>query len=493
MQLIPLTSTKPRDVPVVVVKHGKKRKMLERMESFQDMSELIRKRFKIPDTSDLTFEVDDFHEWKGKQVEIDESAYPSVHTFLNELTVYADEPDLPVDDHTEQENREENERLVETEETEENDNQQNKAPQEEVKEHEVEDDHRKEDTQEATGEEHVDKAAGQVEGGANEAMTTRIEFTVQQQGEKESYSMMPSTKMHKIVKKICRKHSWPEEDYGLELSWDVRNPKTGAICQEWRPCTLDRTAEDLGLVHGAILAATSQISDIARGNRFDLDTPTVTSTATAPRQRSTIRTAVSASTSAYPGARSRGASSFRKYSRYTAFLCLQTLGDLDIGTVCAILRCYASAQISRQLALSAETFTPKSGEFVDNNPGCRPSRCSIITTTFASPPPLNTTSNVQRPHNTKRGRHNGYYVLNFIFGQFSVKDRDFDLDEKLNSALEKFVEDYSLLSSIGDTEIEYQKQIAAQTFNNLNKIRWNFNGSVFACATINFGPQTCTS
>ncbi|KAL0567739.1 hypothetical protein V5O48_014252, partial [Marasmius crinis-equi] len=24
------------------------------------------------------------------------------------------------------------------------------------------------------------------------------------------------------------------------------------------------------------------------------------------------------------------------------------------------------------------------------------------------------------------------------------------------------------------------------------KIRWNFNGSVFACATINFGPQTCT-
>ncbi|KAL0566086.1 hypothetical protein V5O48_015927 [Marasmius crinis-equi] len=63
--------------------------------------------------------------------------------------------------------------------------------------------------------------------------------------------------------------------------------------------------------------------------------------------------------------------------------------------------------------------------------------------------------------------HNGRYVWNLDFGQFSVEDRDFDLDEKLNSALEKFVEDYSLFSSIGDVEIHYQDPIAAQTFNNL--------------------------
>ncbi|KAL0563468.1 hypothetical protein V5O48_018599 [Marasmius crinis-equi] len=85
--------------------------------------------------------------------------------------------------------------------------------------------------------------------------------------------------------------------------------------------------------------------------------------------------------------------------------------------------------------------------------------------------------------NYKMWDHNDSYVLNLDFGRLGVKDHDFDIDKKLNSALEEFVKDYGLFSSTESESIQYQDPVAASTLNNIieNAIEYAENFKLVIC------------
>ncbi|KAG7093884.1 hypothetical protein E1B28_007523 [Marasmius oreades] len=74
-----------QDVPVVIVRLGLKRKFLSRMESYDDMRRVVRQKFNIDDNADLTFEVSDFNVCNNERVEVDETAYPAMAPYMDEL------------------------------------------------------------------------------------------------------------------------------------------------------------------------------------------------------------------------------------------------------------------------------------------------------------------------------------------------------------------------------------------------------------------------
>ncbi|KAL0572841.1 hypothetical protein V5O48_009120 [Marasmius crinis-equi] len=78
---------KDENVPVIVVRHGIKRKFLSRMASYEDMCRVIRQKFDIEKTADICFQVENLPICKGQPVEVDKSAYGDIAPYLDEIQV----------------------------------------------------------------------------------------------------------------------------------------------------------------------------------------------------------------------------------------------------------------------------------------------------------------------------------------------------------------------------------------------------------------------
>ncbi|KAF9268996.1 hypothetical protein L218DRAFT_413660 [Marasmius fiardii PR-910] len=74
-----------QDVPVIVVRHGLKRKFLSRMDSYDDMRRIVRRKFNIDETTEVSFEVNHFDVCENERVEVDETAYPAMSPYIYEL------------------------------------------------------------------------------------------------------------------------------------------------------------------------------------------------------------------------------------------------------------------------------------------------------------------------------------------------------------------------------------------------------------------------
>ncbi|EEB89932.1 hypothetical protein MPER_11923, partial [Moniliophthora perniciosa FA553] len=75
------------DLPLLVFKHGTKRKCLSRPESFEEMTRVIRRKFNIDQETPITFEISDYDVCGKERVEVDESAYQTMAPYLDEVYI----------------------------------------------------------------------------------------------------------------------------------------------------------------------------------------------------------------------------------------------------------------------------------------------------------------------------------------------------------------------------------------------------------------------
>ncbi|KAF9465220.1 hypothetical protein BDZ94DRAFT_1296715 [Collybia nuda] len=86
----PLTKSN-NDIPVVLLCHEETRKFILRPKDYADLVQIVQDNFDLgPDTAPV-FETSTLDICRGKSVEIDESAYPLMSEFLDEITVVCKE------------------------------------------------------------------------------------------------------------------------------------------------------------------------------------------------------------------------------------------------------------------------------------------------------------------------------------------------------------------------------------------------------------------
>ncbi|ESK95267.1 hypothetical protein Moror_4025 [Moniliophthora roreri MCA 2997] len=75
------------DLPLLVFRHGTKRKFLSRPESFEEMTRVVRRKFDIDQDMQIAFEVADYDVCGNERVEVDESAYQTMAPYLDEMHI----------------------------------------------------------------------------------------------------------------------------------------------------------------------------------------------------------------------------------------------------------------------------------------------------------------------------------------------------------------------------------------------------------------------